>query len=44
VHGCPGYEAAMGVLLGTLTAIVGYPETMRPAPAALSFTLEGAMR
>ena len=43
MHSCPGYEAAMGVLLGALSAVVGYPEVMKPAPAALSFTLEGAM-
>jgi hypothetical protein len=42
-HACPGYEAAMGVLLGVLAAFVDVKETMRPSPAPLAFTFEGRM-
>ncbi len=40
-HSCPGKEAAIGVLLGILSAFLEVPETMRPSPAPLAFTLEG---
>jgi hypothetical protein len=40
-HACPGYQAAMGAMLGVLAALLSTPQTMRPSPAALSFTLTG---
>lgn len=40
-HACPGYEAAIGVLLGCFTALLQVPHTLRPSPAPLAFTLEG---
>ncbi len=40
-HSCPGKEAAIGVLLGILSAFLEVTETMRPSPAPLAFTLEG---
>ena len=42
-HACPGYEAAMGVMLGVLAAFIDVPETMRPSPAPLAFTFEGPL-
>lgn len=42
-HACPGYAAAMGVLLGVLAAFVDVKETMRPSPAPLAFTFEGPL-
>lgn len=42
-HACPGYAAAMGALLGTLTAVLEANWTMRPSPAPLALTLEGAL-
>ena len=43
-HACPGYAAAMGVMLGVLAAFVDVKETMRPSPAPLAFTFEGLLR
>ncbi|MFY9513474.1 MAG: hypothetical protein WAQ05_21120, partial [Rubrivivax sp.] len=43
-HACPGYDAAMGVLLGTLHALLTLPQTLRPSPAPLAFTLEGPLQ
>lgn len=40
-HACPGYAAAMGVLLGVLGALVEYEGSMRPGAAPLVLTLEG---
>jgi len=40
-HACPGYDAAMGVLLGTFSALLDVKADMRPSPAPLAFTLEG---
>ena len=42
-HACPGYEAAMGVMLGVLTALLEIPRAMRPAPTPLTLRLEGPM-
>ncbi|HEY1092147.1 MAG TPA: hypothetical protein VGE47_13725 [Burkholderiaceae bacterium] len=41
-HACPGYEAAMGILLGCYVGILECPATMRPAPAPLSLVFTGA--
>lgn len=38
-HACPGYEAAMGAMLGTLYALVDSAHPMRPSPAPLALTL-----
>jgi Dyp-type peroxidase family len=38
-HACPGYEAAMGALLGAATALLRSPWPMRPSPAPLALTL-----
>lgn len=40
-HACPGYEAAMGALLGILSALLEIGESMRPSVALLALTLEG---
>ena len=40
-HACPGYDAAMGVMLGVLTALLEIPHAMRPAPTPLTLRLEG---
>jgi hypothetical protein len=40
-HACPGYNAALGVMLGVLAAFLDVGETMRPSPAPLAFTFEG---
>lgn len=40
-HACPGYQLAMGVMLGVLSALLEVKESMRPSPAPLSFTFEG---
>ena len=42
-HACPGYAAAMGVMLGVLAAFVDVKEVMRSSPAPLAFTLEGSL-
>lgn len=42
-HACPGYDAATGVLLGILTALLETGEFMRPTPSPLSFRMEGVM-
>jgi Dyp-type peroxidase family len=39
-HACPGYKAAIGAMLGTLTALLARPEQMRPGAAPLTFLLE----
>lgn len=40
-HACPGYEAAMGALLGVVSALLKVKESMRPSLAPLALTLEG---
>ena len=40
-HACPGYAAAMGVMLGILCALLEAQESMRPSPAPLAFTFDG---
>ena len=40
-HACPAYEAAMGTLLGTVTALLEVKESVRPSVAPLALTLEG---
>lgn len=40
-HACPGYEAAIGAMLGTLAAILARPENMSKGAAPLTFVLEG---
>ena len=40
-HACPGYEAGIEAMLGTLTALLSRPETLRPGAAPLTFLLEG---
>ena len=42
-HACPGYHAAMGILLGTLSAFVEVDAAMRASNAPLAFTFEGAI-
>lgn len=42
-HACPAYEAAMGVMLGVLTALLETANSMRPTPMPLTFRLEGPM-
>jgi len=41
-HACPGYEAAMGVILGVLSALLEVKESMRPGAAPLSLVFEAA--
>lgn len=38
-HACPGYEAAIGAMLGALEALVDSRWPMRPSPAPLALTL-----
>jgi Dyp-type peroxidase family len=40
-HACPGYAAAMGVLLGTVSALLGNTYEMRPSAAPLTVIFEG---
>lgn len=40
-HACPGYLAGIGAMLGTLTALLARPESMRQGAAPLTFVLEG---
>lgn len=39
-HACPGYEAAMGAMLGTLMALLVRTETLRQGAAPLTFLIE----
>lgn len=41
-HACPAYGAAMGVLLGALTALLQAPGAMRPGPGPLTLMFEGS--
>jgi hypothetical protein len=40
-HACPGYKAAMGVLLGMIAALLDVPHCMRPTPAPLVLQFSG---
>jgi len=40
-HACPGYEAAMGVMLGFIAALLEVDGSMRPSAVPLALTLEG---
>lgn len=40
-HACPGYDAAMEVLLGIASAFLEVPETVRMHPAPLVLSFEG---
>jgi Dyp-type peroxidase family len=48
-HACPGYDAAMGALLGVLSAFLEFegfgpfPAAMRPSVAPLALTLDGVI-
>lgn len=42
-HACPGYAAALAVMLGVSAALVSRREALRPGPAPLSLTFEGRM-
>lgn len=42
-HACPGYRAALGAMLGVLSALVDLPGALRPGPAPLLLSLEGPM-
>jgi lysophospholipase L1-like esterase len=42
-HACPGYEAAMGVLLGFITALMDCPDAMRASAVPLALVFEGAL-
>lgn len=41
LHACPGFEAGMGAMLGTLTALLARPETLRQGAGPLTFQVEG---
>jgi hypothetical protein len=41
-HACPGYQMAIGVLLGVIAALLE-SATLRPAPTSLSLSLTGRM-
>jgi hypothetical protein len=40
-HACPGYKAAMGAILGVLSALLECKESMRPTPVPLAFIFDG---
>jgi len=42
-HACPGYEAAMGVLLGFIAALLEVDDEMRPSAVPLALTFEGPL-
>ena len=42
-HACPGYEAAIGILLGVLAALLTRPEAMRPSPVPLALVFSGGL-
>ncbi len=41
LHACPGYEAGIEAMLGTLAALLTSTETMRQGSSPLTFILEG---
>jgi deferrochelatase/peroxidase EfeB len=40
-HACPGFEAGIQAMLGTLGALLSYPSTLRAGVSATSFSIEG---
>ena len=42
-HACPGYDAAMGVLLGFIAELLDVDEEMRPSAVPLALTFEGPL-
>ncbi len=42
-HACPAYPAAMGVMLGLLSAIVDTPQALRPGPALGVLSMGGSL-
>jgi deferrochelatase/peroxidase EfeB/lysophospholipase L1-like esterase len=40
-HACPGYDAAQGILLGTLSALLAVDHSMRNIAGSLTFRLQG---
>ena len=40
-HACPGYQAAMGAMLGVISALLEIKEATRPSLAPLALTLDG---
>lgn len=42
-HACPGYAAAMGMMLGVLAALLTAPFSMRPSPAPVALVLDGSI-
>ncbi len=40
-HACPGYDAAQGILLGTLSALLAVDDQMRNIAGSLTFRLQG---
>ncbi|MEO8805364.1 MAG: hypothetical protein ABI433_04730 [Burkholderiaceae bacterium] len=40
-HACPGFEAGIQAMLGTLSALLSYPRTLRAGNSATSFFIEG---
>lgn len=41
LHACPGHAAGMGLLLGTVCALLQAPGDLRPGPVPLSLTFIG---
>jgi hypothetical protein len=41
LHACPGHAAGMGLLLGTVCALLQAPGDLRPSPVPLSLTFVG---
>lgn len=41
-HACPGYEAGIASMLGSLSALLGRAEALREGPVPLSYVIEGA--
>jgi Dyp-type peroxidase family len=42
-HACPGYRAALGVLLGIFYSLLSTPYAMRAAAAPVAFTIDGLL-
>ena len=40
-HSCPGYEAGIAAMLGTLAALLAHPESIRQGATAHTFVAEG---
>ncbi|MEQ1685314.1 MAG: hypothetical protein ABL916_16845 [Burkholderiaceae bacterium] len=43
-HACPGFEAGVQAMLGTLCALLSYPGSLRAGTSANSFFIEGAVQ